>query len=311
MDRNVKLDEKVNAQKVREKVLSTLKSSAEKVLIMDSNEAYQDIINMYDILKKLEGLILDFSQIFAKRKKEKNMVDFSDVEHFALKILLDENGNPTEIAKKYQSKFDEIAIDEYQDSNLVQEYILTSISKGNNIFMVGDVKQSIYKFRQARPDLFLSKYKTYKLKQDKTENDDLKIQLFKNFRSRKEVLDFSNLIFSKIMTEELGELNYTEEEYLNLGADYKDTGEDLKTEIDIITIDNKEDEEEPEELEVEVDENEDKVKILEQIALNRNCKMKGNELDYEKASKIVLEEFRNGKLGKISLETPEEGTKEA
>ena len=123
--------------------------------------------------------------------------------------------------------------------------------------MVGDVKQSIYKFRQARPDLFLSKYKTYKLKQDKTENDDLKIQLFKNFRSRKEVLDFSNLIFSKIMTEELGELNYTEEEYLNLGADYKDTGEDLKTEIDIITIDNKEDEEEPEELEVEVDENED------------------------------------------------------
>ena len=123
--------------------------------------------------------------------------------------------------------------------------------------MVGDVKQSIYKFRQARPDLFLSKYKTYKLKQDKTENDDLKIQLFKNFRSRKEVLDFSNLIFSKIMTEELGELNYTEEEYLNLGADYKDTGEDLKTEIDIITIDNKEDEENPEELEVEVDENED------------------------------------------------------
>ena len=185
------------------------------------------------------------------------MVDFSDVEHFALKILLDENGNPTEIAKKYQSKFDEIAIDEYQDSNLVQEYILTSISKGKNIFMVGDVKQSIYKFRQARPDLFLSKYKTYKLKQDKTENDDLKIQLFKNFRSRKEVLDFSNLIFSKIMTEELGELNYTEEEYLNLGADYKDTGEDLKTEIDIITIDNKEDEEEQEELEVEVDENED------------------------------------------------------
>ena len=257
MDRNVKLDEKVNAQKVREKVISTLKSSAEKVLIMDSNEAYQDIINMYDILKKLEGLILDFSQIFAKRKKEKNMVDFSDVEHFALKILLDENGNPTEIAKKYQSKFDEIAIDEYQDSNLVQEYILTSISKGNNIFMVGDVKQSIYKFRQARPDLFLSKYKTYKLKRNKTENDDLKIQLFKNFRSRKEVLDFSNLIFSKIMTEELGELNYTEEEYLNLGADYKDTGEDLKTEIDIITIDNKEDEEEPEELEVEVDENED------------------------------------------------------
>ena len=234
MDRNVKLDEKVNAQKVREKVISTLKSSAEKVLIMDSNEAYQDIINMYDILKKLEGLILDFSQIFAKRKKEKNMVDFSDVEHFALKILLDENGNPTEIAKKYQSKFDEIAIDEYQDSNLVQEYILTSISKGNNIFMVGDVKQSIYKFRQARPDLFLEKYKTYQTKNNKKDGDNLKIQLFKNFRSRKEVLDFSNKIFTSIMSEELGELNYTEEEYLNLGANYEDTNQDLKAEIDIL-----------------------------------------------------------------------------
>ena len=241
MDRNVKLDEKVNAQKVREKVISTLKSSAEKVLIMDSNEAYQDIINMYDILKKLEGLILDFSQIFAKRKKEKNMVDFSDVEHFALKILLDENGNPTEIAKKYQSKFDEIAIDEYQDSNLVQEYILTSISKGNNIFMVGDVKQSIYKFRQARPDLFLSKYKTYKLKQDKTENDDLKIQLFKNFRSRSNVLDITNLVFEDIMSKDLGDVDYTEEEYLNYGANYPEPDEKYEhyagiAELDIIDL---------------------------------------------------------------------------
>ena len=118
-------------------------------------------------------------------KNEKNIVDFSDVEHFALKILLDENAQPTEIAKKYQEKFEEIAIDEYQDSNLVQEYILTSISRGNNIFMVGDVKQSIYKFRQARPDLFLGKYKAYKTKGNKSEQDDLKIQLFKNFRSRK------------------------------------------------------------------------------------------------------------------------------
>ena len=189
---------------------------------------------MYEILKKLEQVILEFGERFTKRKKEKNIVDFSDVEHFALKILLKENGEPSEIAKKYQQKFEEIAIDEYQDSNLVQEYILTSISRGNNIFMVGDVKQSIYKFRQARPDLFLNKYKKYKTKANKTENDDLKIQLFKNFRSRKEVLDFSNLIFSSIMSEELGELNYTTEEYLNLGANYEDTNQDLRTEIDIL-----------------------------------------------------------------------------
>ena len=252
VDSKIKTDLKENAQKTRGKVLDSLKNVADKVLIMDSEESFKDIINMYKILKKLEKIILEFSELFSKRKKEKNIVDFSDVEHIALKILLDENGNPTEIAKKYQEKFEEIAIDEYQDSNLVQEYILTSISKGNNIFMVGDVKQSIYRFRQARPDLFLSKYKKYKLKQEKTEKDDLKIQLFKNFRSRKEVLDFSNLIFSKIMSEELGELNYTEEEYLNLGAEYENTGENLKTEIDIINIESSEEKtENAEELEVE------------------------------------------------------------
>ena len=252
VDSKIKTDLKENAQKTRGKVLDSLKNVADKVLIMDSEESFKDIINMYKILKKLEKIILEFSELFSKRKKEKNIVDFSDVEHIALKILLDENGNPTEIAKKYQEKFEEIAIDEYQDSNLVQEYILTSISKGNNIFMVGDVKQSIYKFRQARPDLFLSKYKKYKLKQEKTQKDDLKIQLFKNFRSRKEVLDFSNLIFSKIMSEELGELNYTEEEYLNLGAEYENTGENLKTEIDIINIESSEEKtENAEELEVE------------------------------------------------------------
>ena len=252
VDSKIKTDLKENAQKTRGKVLDSLKNVADKVLIMDSEESFKDIINMYKILKKLEKIILEFSELFSKRKKEKNIVDFSDVEHIALKILLDENGNPTEIAKKYQEKFEEIAIDEYQDSNLVQEYILTSISKGNNIFMVGDVKQSIYRFRQARPDLFLSKYKKYKLKQEKTQKDDLKIQLFKNFRSRKEVLDFSNLIFSKIMSEELGELNYTEEEYLNLGAEYENTGENLKTEIDIINIESSDEKtENAEELEVE------------------------------------------------------------
>ena len=120
--------------------------------------------------------------------------------------------------------------------------------------MVGDVKQSIYKFRQARPDLFLDKYRRYKLKKQKTKEEDLKIQLFKNFRSRKEVLDFSNFIFSNIMSEELGELNYTEEEYLNLGANYIETGADLKTEIDVIQIEPKEEENENiEDLEVETE----------------------------------------------------------
>ena len=239
-DKKITLEAKDIAKVTRDLVKESLKKVLNKILIFDSREANEDINDMYEVLTKLEKIIIEFGERFAKRKKDKNVVDFSDVEHFALKILLkEENGEvkPSEIAKKYQEKFAEIAIDEYQDSNLVQEYILTSISKGNNIFMVGDVKQSIYKFRQARPDLFLGKYKTYKTKYNKTESDDLKIQLFKNFRSRREVLDFSNMIFASIMSEELGELNYTIEEYLNLGASYEDTNQDLRAEIDILNVD--------------------------------------------------------------------------
>lgn len=261
VDKKVILEAKDMAKVARDAVKDSLKKVLEKILIFDSKEANEDINNMYEILKKLEKIILGFGEKFAKRKKEKNIVDFSDVEHFALKILLDENEEPSEIAKKYQEKFEEIAIDEYQDSNLVQEYILTSISRGNNIFMVGDVKQSIYKFRQARPDLFLWKYKTYKIKDNKTDEEDLKIQLFKNFRSRQEVLDFSNMIFASIMTEELGELNYTIEEYLNLGANYKDTNQDLRAEIDILNI------EESEELQSEDDDEEEEKERVENIEL--------------------------------------------
>jgi len=260
-DKKITLEAKDIAKVARDAVKKSLEKVLDKILIFDSKEANEDINDMYQILVKLKDIILEFGEKFSKRKKEKNIVDFSDVEHFALKILLDENAQPTEIAKKYEQKFEEIAIDEYQDSNLVQEYILTSISRGNNIFMVGDVKQSIYKFRQARPDLFLGKYKTYQLKEHKGEADDLKIQLFKNFRSRSEVLDFSNMIFASIMTEELGELNYTTEEYLNLGANYGDTSQDLRAEIDILNI------EESEEIQSEDDEQEEQKERVENIEL--------------------------------------------
>ena len=120
---------------------------------------------MYQTLIKLKDLIFEFEDKFSEKKKERNILDFSDVEHLALQILVKEKEDGTheksEVAKKYMKNFEEIAIDEYQDSNLVQEYILTAVSRGNNIFMVGDVKQSIYRFRQARPELFLEKYKTY------------------------------------------------------------------------------------------------------------------------------------------------------
>ena len=253
-NKKITLEEKDIAKEIRDEVKDSLKKVTDKILIFNSEEANQDINDMYEILKKLEKLILEFGTMFEKAKKDRNIADFSDIEHNALKILLNENKEPTEIAKKYQEKYKEIAIDEYQDSNLVQEYILTSVSNGKNIFMVGDVKQSIYKFRQARPDLFLNKYKNYKLKENIEDNDNLKIQLFKNFRSREEILDFTNLIFENIMSEDLGELNYDENEYLNLGANYQETNQDLKAEIDILNLDEEEniediDEEETERLE--------------------------------------------------------------
>ena len=240
--KKIKPEIKDEAKKIRDLVKDKLNKKRDKILITDSKQATQDIYSMYSTLSKLEKLILEFDQKFTNKKREKNIVDFTDIEHFALQILIkNENGkiSKTEIAKKYTEKFEEIAIDEYQDSNKVQEYILTSISKGNNIFMVGDVKQSIYKFRQAMPELFLEKYKTYT--QDEASSTGTKIQLFKNFRSRSNVLEFTNLIFENIMSEKLGDVEYTEEEYLNLGAtDYEQNQQNLQTQITIINTNQEE-----------------------------------------------------------------------
>ncbi len=222
-DRKITLEAKDEAKEIRDSVKKKVASTVEKYLIYNSKQANSDIYEMYEILDALKQLVLEFTEKFSVRKKEKNIVDFNDIEHFALNILLkvDEDGRiyETDVAKKYKEKFDEIAIDEYQDSNMVQEYILKSVSKGNNIFMVGDVKQSIYKFRQARPELFLEKYSTYKLKGENISNG-MKIQLFKNFRSRENVLDLTNLIFENIMSYKLGDICYDENEFLNYGANY-------------------------------------------------------------------------------------------
>lgn len=237
-DQKITNDLKDEAKDVRESTKDEFKK-VKKLMNCSSEEAVQDIKYMYPILKMLKDLILEFSQKFYQRKREKNIMDFSDMEHLALKILVKkyENGNivKSEIAKKYENKFEEIAIDEYQDSNLVQEYILTSVSRGNNIFMVGDVKQSIYKFRQARPKLFLDKYDSYKL--DPVNGEDRKIQLFKNFRSRSNILDFTNLVFEDIMSRELGNIEYNQDEYLNLGANFEEIqNQDYKTELEILDL---------------------------------------------------------------------------
>ena len=255
--RKSKMSEEEKEAKERAKAIRDLAKAnfteLQKLVRTNSKETVNDINAMYTTLKAIQNLVLKFEKEFAKRKREKNIVDFNDIEHLALKILVDDDGNPTEIAKKYD--FNEIEIDEYQDSNSVQEYILNSVSNGHNIFMVGDVKQSIYKFRQANPKLFMSKYNEYKLPETEKATSSLekhtnvtelnfaknrdvkqntKILLYKNFRSRKNILDITNLVFNNIMSKKLGEIEYTEEEALNLGASFDEPTIDCETELNII-----------------------------------------------------------------------------
>ena len=230
VDKKVTIDLKNEAKEIRDSVKKQFTKIVSKVMIYSSKEANEDINKMYQTLQNLSNLVLEFTEKFKQAKREKNIIDFNDIEHMALDILVNKENTieKTKVAKDYMQKFEEIDIDEYQDSNLVQEYILSSISRGNNIFMVGDVKQSIYRFRQARPELFIEKYNKYKLEERDIKTGE-KIQLFKNFRSRKNILDITNNIFKNIMSQEIGEIDYTENEYLNYGASYPERKE--KSEI--------------------------------------------------------------------------------
>ncbi|MBO4293555.1 MAG: helicase-exonuclease AddAB subunit AddA [Clostridia bacterium] len=292
---------KEDIKTVRDSVKKKCNAKVEKILLSDSKQANLDIYDMYETLKKLENLICEFDKQFSKNKQIKNIVDFSDIEHFALNILLkeDEEGKlqKTSVAKMYSEKFQEIAIDEYQDSNLVQEYIMNAISNGNNLFMVGDVKQSIYKFRQAMPELFLSKYDTYTSNQ---EDGDTKIQLFKNFRSRKNVLDFTNLIFQNIMSKKLGDVDYTQEEFLNFGAeDYKESKEDLKTEIMLINLNDEQIEAENEEnTENDEEEHYEEIELEAKMVAKKIKEMVDNKFQvYDRKGKT----FRNIKYSDIAV----------
>lgn len=267
IDKKVTLDLKNELKEIRDKVKKQISNHN---IIYSSQEANQDMIMMYPILVELKNLTLTFAEMFSNKKREKNIIDFNDIEHLALKILIqEENGKieQTEIAKKYQEKFAEIAIDEYQDSNLVQEYILNSIARGNNMFMVGDVKQSIYKFRQARPELFLEKYANYQLKEDKTKEQGLKIQLFKNFRSKPNIIEITNLVFKDIMSKKLGDIEYEEKEYLNYGANYPEIeGNKQETIAQLHIIDLKE-KEDRNDLEENTKEEEQEVERIEDAVL--------------------------------------------
>lgn len=259
VDKKVTLELKDIAKEIRDDVKKKFAKDRENYLLYNSKQIKKDTLYMYNILKNIRDIIIQFSNLFEEKKREKNIIDFNNIEHFALEILVKQNEDgsytKTNTAHEYMKKFQEIAVDEYQDSNMVQEQILLAISNGKNMFMVGDVKQSIYKFRQARPDLFLEKYDRYKKKKELQKGEDLKIQLFQNFRSRKNILDITNAVFDNIMSKKLGDIEYNEEEYLKQEKDYeKPENENIeyagKAELHIIDM-LKDDEENEEELHME------------------------------------------------------------
>ena len=181
---------------------------------------------MKPIIETLVQLTICYSEAFKAAKLEKGLVDFSDLEHYALEILTDEEGNPSSVAKDFQERFHEVLVDEYQDVNMLQETILqlvkTGGTKDGNMFMVGDVKQSIYAFRLAEPRLFMDKYRRFQLPDDSEVKTGLKIDLNANFRSRKEVLNSTNYIFEQLMDEAVGEIDYDEKAALKFKASYNE-----------------------------------------------------------------------------------------
>ena len=207
---------------------------------------------IYPYVRSISDVVIKFKEKFWERKQKFNYVDFADIEHLALEILvdIDEDGNikPSKTALEYQEKYAEVFIDEYQDSNLVQEILLSAVAKENNRFMVGDVKQSIYRFRQADPSIFMEKYENYYRIEDDVDSFNKKIMLYANFRSRKEILEGTNLIFSKIMKKETGELDYTVDERLNPMASFKESDENVGGAVEILLVDQKSDDEDEDEI---------------------------------------------------------------
>lgn len=204
------------------------------------------------VVAALVDITITYMERLEKEKRTRGLLDFHDMEHLALQILLRETADgfePTEVAKSYQQFFEEVMVDEYQDSNMVQEYLVTAVSGANlgknNLFMVGDVKQSIYKFRLARPELFMEKYHKYAEKAGDTgincaSDTNIRIDLKQNFRSREEVLKAANSVFEKVMLPELGGIAYDENAALYPGAKYVEAP-DMMAEL-LITTDDRPDE---------------------------------------------------------------------
>ena len=227
-------------KEIRDKEIKPIIEKCKKKIYASSKEILQDNRIGYKYMSYLYNFLVSFDTAFKEEKKALSIAEFNDIMHYALDLVLDENSNLTSIALELKQRYKEIYTDEYQDTSYVQEALLQAISKEDNRFMVGDIKQSIYGFRQARPDIFNQKYLEYKKNNECSDEDkNVKIILAQNFRSRHEVIDSVNYIFEKIMSMKNGECNYTDEETLKCGnksyIENPDTYS-FKTEIDIINL---------------------------------------------------------------------------
>lgn len=207
---------------------------------------FKDMREMAPVVRQLAELVKQFAKRYEEEKRQRALVDFSDLEHYALAVLSEtdeETGElqPSQAALQYKKKFKEVLIDEYQDVNLVQETIVSLISDregAGNLFMVGDVKQSIYRFRHAEPGLFISKYKTFSLKKSAGR----RIDLASNFRSRSDVLIGANYVFRQIMDEQLGEISYDKDAELIYANKTYDQAVCSDPEPELLIIDRSQDE---------------------------------------------------------------------
>ncbi|MBW7573562.1 helicase-exonuclease AddAB subunit AddA [Caproiciproducens faecalis] len=230
----------------RKEVQETVKKLAE-LFSADERECGEEIARIAPLVKKLFEVTQAFGEELDRLKKERRAADFSDLEHYALKLLVRETDGgfvPTEDAAEISARFDEVMVDEYQDTNEAQDMIFRAVSQNeSNLFMVGDVKQSIYRFRQAMPQIFLRRRAQYPDYSRTKDAYPACVVLDKNFRSRRGVTETVNFVFRQLMSEQTGELDYTKSEELTAGADYPPCDEPA-AQLDIIDLSSSEDDEE-------------------------------------------------------------------
>ena len=199
-------------------------------------EAGEDLRRSAPAMEALLELCTAFSQAYRKEKLRRNAADFSDQEHYAVELLLGEDGAPTALAEAVSSRYLEVMVDEYQDTNQVQNCLFSALSHGGqNLFTVGDVKQSIYRFRLADPTIFLEKYRDFP-EERLAPGGPRKILLSQNFRSRRSVLEAVNFVFQAVMSQEMGEIDYGPAERLHFGAEYLPPREDCETEFHLLEV---------------------------------------------------------------------------